>query len=124
MGGLWYFSWCHILEKKERKKERDNSDVATLVNYGVASSSSWSKSICNPKMGHYENEFAPVPRLVPPSGFKDEHLDGHIQAGRHLNPTPKGKPLDSHMDKIGNVTWFKRKRNKLILEVLLNKEPK
>ena len=76
--------------KKERKKERDNLDVATHVNYGFASSSSWSKSICNPKMGHYENEFTPVPRLVPPLGFKGKHLEGHIQAGQHLYPTPLG----------------------------------
>lgn len=30
-----------------RKKKKDDSDVATGVKYGVASFSSWSKSICN-----------------------------------------------------------------------------
>jgi hypothetical protein len=33
----------------ERKK--DDSDVATGVNYGVTSFLSWAKSIYNPKMG-------------------------------------------------------------------------
>ena len=32
------------------RERRDDSVVATGVNCGVASSSSWSKSICNPKM--------------------------------------------------------------------------
>ena len=36
----------------ELKKGRDNSDVDIIgANYGVASSSSWSKSICNPETG-------------------------------------------------------------------------
>ena len=30
-------------------KKKDGFDIATGVNYGVASSSSWSKSICNPE---------------------------------------------------------------------------
>ena len=37
------------IERSERKK--DNSDVGVGVSYGVASFSSWSKSICNPKPG-------------------------------------------------------------------------
>jgi len=38
---------------QERKKERkkDDFDVATGVNYGVASFSGWSKSIWDPVMG-------------------------------------------------------------------------
>ena len=35
----------------KREGKKDNSDVATGVNYGVASSSSSSKSIYNPKQG-------------------------------------------------------------------------
>ena len=31
--------------------QRGDSDVATSRNYRVASSLSWSKSVCNPKMG-------------------------------------------------------------------------
>ena len=36
--------------KKEGKK--GDSDVVAGVNYGVASFSSWSKSICNPQNGY------------------------------------------------------------------------
>ena len=32
-------------------QKKDNSDVATYVNHGVVSFSSWFKSICNPKTG-------------------------------------------------------------------------
>ena len=34
----------------DAKKERKD-DIATSMNYGISSSSSWSKSICNPEMG-------------------------------------------------------------------------
>lgn len=40
----------------EREKRRVDSDVATDVNYGAASSSSWSKSISYPENGHHENK--------------------------------------------------------------------
>ena len=33
------------------RRGRDDSDVATGVNYGVASSSSWCKSVCHPETG-------------------------------------------------------------------------
>ena len=42
------------LKLQDRKK--DDSDVATGMNYGVASSSSWSQSIGNPKTGIAENK--------------------------------------------------------------------
>ena len=32
-------------------RKKDDFDVATIVKYGVASFSSWSKSICNGEMG-------------------------------------------------------------------------
>jgi hypothetical protein len=49
----------------------DDSDVATGVNYGVASSSSWSKSAYNPKK--VSRELEGPQRLLPP--FKGEHLE-------------------------------------------------
>ena len=36
---------------KERKRRKDDFDVATGVNYGVDSFSSWSKCIWNSEMG-------------------------------------------------------------------------
>ena len=32
--------------------KKSDSDVGTGVNYGVASSASWSKSVCNPETKH------------------------------------------------------------------------
>ena len=40
------FTWW-----KKKKEKKDDTDAATGVSYGVASFSSWSKSICNPQMG-------------------------------------------------------------------------
>ena len=34
---------------KQNSKKKEDSDVSTSMNYGVASSSSWPNSICNPK---------------------------------------------------------------------------
>jgi hypothetical protein len=39
---------CRMLSNLHNKK--DDSDVATGVDYGVSSFLSWSTSICNPKM--------------------------------------------------------------------------
>ena len=36
-------------------KRIDDCDVATGVNYGVASTSNWSMSICDREMEHHEN---------------------------------------------------------------------
>jgi hypothetical protein len=44
-------SFIQKIISESRKEKKDNSDVLTGVNYGVASFSSWSKSICNPKIG-------------------------------------------------------------------------
>ena len=52
--------------KKERKK--DDSDVATDVDYGVALFSSWSKSISNPETAIREIE--PPNPLFPNTTFK------------------------------------------------------
>ena len=50
--GLWsYYDGHGILDPK-----KDDSNVATIMNYGVAASSSWSKCICNPEMGIRESE--------------------------------------------------------------------
>ena len=58
-----------LIPGKERKK--DDYDVATSMNYVIASFSSWSESICNPKMGILRIE-GPQ-RLLPP--FEGEHLE-------------------------------------------------
>ena len=41
--------------RAERKEKKDNSNIATSVNYGVASFSSWSKCICNTETGIIRN---------------------------------------------------------------------
>ena len=38
------------IEKEKEKRKKDDSNIAIGVNRGVASSSSCSKSICNPAM--------------------------------------------------------------------------
>ena len=38
--------FCNLV--KRRKRKNDDDDVANGVDYGVASFSSWFKSICNP----------------------------------------------------------------------------
>ena len=50
--------------------KKADSDHATSMNYGVASSLSWSKSICNPKTGMVRIT-RPTKRSPP---FKAEHL--------------------------------------------------
>ena len=55
-----FLCWSHLKEVGLRQyagdhrtleRKKDDSDVATGVNYGVTSFSSWAKSIYNPKMG-------------------------------------------------------------------------
>lgn len=82
-------SWT-ILYWLEGKK--NDSDVATSVNYGVESLSNWFKFICNPKMG--------IMRIRGPStnttSFEVNTLNGGRQAGWHLSP-PRASPWDPKM---------------------------
>ena len=52
-----------------RKKEREDSDVAINVNYGVALFSSCIKSISNPKTEVHELEDLPLPKNYFPKRF-------------------------------------------------------
>ena len=45
----WIHCMCSKFIKTDCKK--DDSNVATNMNHGIASSCSWFKSICNPEMG-------------------------------------------------------------------------
>lgn len=70
----------------------DDSNVAIGVNFGVAPSSSWSKSGCNLEMGIMR-----IGALQKSTAFfKGEHLQQAQKTGLHLSST-KGKPLRSHM---------------------------
>ena len=53
--GITNFTFANKGYTSPSNEEREDSNVATGVNYGVASSSSWSSSIRNPKKGHHEN---------------------------------------------------------------------
>ena len=73
------------------KRKKDDSDVATGVNRGVTSFSSWSKSIYNPKMG-----ITRIRGLRRPLPLEGEDLEQAWTSS--LAPIyPKGKPLGSHM---------------------------
>ena len=65
-----------------RERKNDRFDVATTMNYGVASFLSWSKSICNPKMG--------IMRKRVPNDYcilsKANTLNMCGQADRHVSP--------------------------------------
>ena len=71
-------------------KKKDDIDIATGVNYGVASSSSLSKSICNPETDIRELEGHR--RLAPP--FKGEYLAWTgAEELACISPPPKDKPI-------------------------------
>ena len=55
-----------VLSSTLRLKSRDESEVSVGVIYGVASSLSWSKFICNPKTKWASQELEGHWRLVPP----------------------------------------------------------
>ena len=75
-----------------RKKKKGDSDVATSVNYVVASFSSWFKSRCNSEMGI--TRITGAPKTIA-SSWKWTHWMGADKPyGTYL---PKGKPLGSHM---------------------------
>ena len=63
-------------------RERDDFDVATVVNYGVVSYLSWSTSRCNPEMGNM--------RIRGPKYYcllsKVNALNDNGHAGLHLSP--------------------------------------
>ena len=73
-----------------RDRKRDDSTVATGVDNIVVSSSSLSKSICDPKTG-----ITRIRQLLKTStSFRGEHLDWAWTSQPALI-SPKGKPLDS-----------------------------
>jgi hypothetical protein len=51
-------TWSSITGKKENRK-KDDSYVVIGMNYGISSFLSWSKSICNLKIGMMSIERAP-----------------------------------------------------------------
>ena len=71
---------------------KEDSDVATNVNYGVALILSWYIPTCNSEMGIMRIN-APQ-RLLPQ--FKNEYLE-RAQTSWLTIISPKGKPLGSHM---------------------------
>lgn len=75
-----------------RRTRKNDSDVTTNMNYFVTSSSSWSMSLCNPKINITIIEG--FWRTLPP--IKDEHCE-HVQTSQHARISLKGKPLGSHM---------------------------
>ena len=83
---------------KERKKERQ-LDVVTDMNYGVASFSNWSKSICTPKTGIVRGK-GPLKTLASflvwtPQMIVDKPTDTYLS---------EGKPLGYYI--IGWIFWF------------------
>ena len=90
MGSMITLEKVYVKGKKERKK--DNSNVATSMNCGIAFFSSWSKSMCNPETG--------ITRIRGPltttTSFGGEHLE-HARISKLTTISPKGKPLGSHM---------------------------
>ena len=83
----------HLDNWPRKKRKKDDSEVATSVNYVFASFLSWIKSICNPEMAMYEN-YSLQRLLLPP--FGGEHLDWKWTS--RLAPlSPKAKPRGSHM---------------------------
>jgi hypothetical protein len=64
------------------KRKKDDSNIATILNYDVASSSSWFKSIYNLEMGITRVKGSQ--RLLPP--FKLNTLNEHGKADLHLSP--------------------------------------
>ena len=64
------------------KRKKDDSNIATILNYDVASSLSWSKFICNPEMGITRVKGSQ--RLL--SLLKVNTLNKHGKADLHLSP--------------------------------------
>ena len=79
----------HSTDQKEKKRD---SDVATSVNYVVASFSSWFKSRCNSEMGI--TRITGAPKTIA-SSWKWTHWMGADKPyGTYL---PRGETLGSHM---------------------------
>ena len=70
-----------------------------MMNYGVASSSSWSNSLYNPELGITEIRGPFQDYCVP---FKSEHLE-QVQPSWHVPVSPKGElvHLDTPHDWLG-----------------------
>jgi hypothetical protein len=81
---------CLLFGNKQWKI--DDSDVATGMNYGVASFSSWSKSTCNPKTGLVRIRGSPKTTASIWRWTPWKSTDKPV--GTYL---PKGKPLGFHM---------------------------
>lgn len=81
-GNVTPFPWrkphSQSSSKKERKK--DDFDIATSVNCGVSTFSSWSESICNPETGNTIIR-GPEDYLSP---FENEHLEQARTSHRRL----------------------------------------
>ena len=92
----WLQCWCHQREWPvwASKKRRDDSNVdATSVNYGVASSLSWS---CNSKKMDKTGiaRSRGLPRLLP--SFKGKHLNEPIEQDYCLLSKVSGDKLATH----------------------------
>ena len=75
-------------EKRHKERTKDDSDVATGLNYSVASFSSSSKSLCNLEVGNTRIR-RPLKTIAALNGLK--------QADRHPYLNPKGKPWQNHL---------------------------
>ena len=87
------------MHKKERKKDVFN--VATSVDYGVASVSSWSESICYPETDIttiISTIFRGPPRLLPPFKVNTLYMHGQGQAPRF----PHGWKYTVHLDTLSS----------------------
>ena len=99
---IWHLAHFHSLRCRSKLDisqclkgflaRKDDFDVATGVNYGVASSLSRSKFICCPEMGTMRIKGPPKTTAI----FKDEHLE-RAWASQPASITPEVKPLGSHM---------------------------
>ena len=85
----WFYIWRSLEPMNHWPTIRKNDDttVDTSMNYGLASFSSWFKSICNPKMGlqglKAHNEYCLLSKV--------NTSNGQRQAGQQLSP-PRASP--------------------------------
>ena len=93
MLNLMGLGYAHPKKGEKSKAKIDHLGVATGIIYDVTSSSSWSKSICNPKM-----DIMRIGRPQKTIAFSQRWLSSEWTRtiGPHLI-SPKDKPLGSHM---------------------------